>query len=107
MKDKVKFVFSCDEKSSADLKIRLRYDELSQNLFFCTIMELYIAGDPVMLPVVEKIKYQKTTTGKRRLVKWKKEKIEGTTLLEELGVTDSDKQKIFDIIEDRLEDIYE
>ena len=63
-------------------------------------MELYITGDPVMLPVVEKIREQKTRIGKNRLKKWKEDISSGNSLLENLGITKQDRQKIFDIIEE-------
>ena len=104
---KVKFVFSCEEKHSADMKTRLRFDGLSQSIFFSTIMEMYISGDPVMYPVVEKIKNEKTSIGKRKIKKWKEDISSGMSLLNNLGMTEHDKQKIFDIIEQDLGEEYE
>ena len=109
MKDneKVKFVFSCEEKHSADLKIRLRYDGISQTSFFCAILELYITGDPVMIPVLDKIKQEKINFGRKRVRKWKEDISSGESLLENLGITKQDKQKIFDIIENDLGEKHE
>jgi len=100
----VKFVFYCYEKESAELKIRLRYDGMTQSTFFGALLEKYINKDPAMLEVVEKIKQEKTSIGKKRLSKTKKEYESGQELLEELGITDSDKQDIFDMIEMDLEE---
>jgi len=100
----VKFVFYCYEKESAELKIRLRYDGLTQSGFFGALLEKYINKDPTMLQVVERIKQEKTSIGKKRLSKTKKDYESGKELLEELGITDSDKQNIFDMIEMNMEE---
>jgi hypothetical protein len=57
-----------------------------------------------MLQIVEEIKQEKTSMGKKRLSKAKKDYESGQTVLEELGITDSDKQNIFDMIEMDMED---
>ena len=57
-----------------------------------------------MLEVVERIKQEKTSIGKKRLSKTKKDYESGKELLEELGITDSDKQNIFDMIEMNMEE---
>ena len=94
-----KFVFYCYEKESVDLKIRLRYDGLTQSGFFRALLEKYINKDPAMLQMVESIKQERTSMGKKRLNKAKRDYESGLDLLEELGITDSDKQNIFDMIE--------
>ena len=52
----VKFVFHAYEKISADLKLRLRYDNLSQTRFFAGIVKLYLENDPDMVKVMYKVK---------------------------------------------------
>ena len=99
-----RFVFYCYEKESADLKIRLRYDGLKQSEFFRALLFRYINKDPMMLQVVEDIKKEKSVMGKRRLKKTKQDLERGNRLLEDLGISDSDKQNIFDMIEMDLEE---
>ena len=102
MKDlekKVAFVFYCYEKESADLKIRLRYDGLKQSQFFQAILRLYISQDPEMLKIVEKIKLENRIMGKKKIKKTRELFEKGEKMMEDLGITDSDKQKIFDLIE--------
>ena len=94
----VSFTFRLLEKVSADLKLRLRYDNLSQSKFMSGITELYLQKDPDMLCVIEKIKQQKKTMGKQKLKRTKQDIDKGNKMLEELGITDSDKQNIFDMI---------
>ena len=68
------------------------------------ISELYLQKDPDMLAVVEKIKLRKKVMGKQKLKRTKKDIDKGNKMLEELGITDSDKQSIFDMIEMDLEE---
>lgn len=98
----VTFVFYCYEKESADLKIRLRYDGLKQSEFFRTLLKMYVSQDPLMLQIVERIKQNQKVMGKKRLQKTKKDYEQSSKILEDLGITESDKQNIFDLIE--LED---
>lgn len=96
---KVTFVFYCYEKESADLKIRLRYDGLRQSQFFRAILRMYTTQDPDMLNVVEKIKLENRTMGKKKIKKTRQLFEKGEQTMKDLGITDSDKQKIFDLIE--------
>ena len=95
----VKFIFSVYERTSADLKIRLRYDNLSQTKFFAGIVSLYLGNDPDMMAVIEKVKINKKSMGKQKLKRTKKDLESGKNLLEELGLSDSERENIFDMIE--------
>lgn len=103
-KKNVTFVFYCYEKESADLKIRLRYDGLQQSEFFRTLLKMYVAQDPLMLQIVERIKQNQRVMGKKRLKNTKDDYEKGAKVLEDLGITESDKQDIFDIIAMETED---
>lgn len=103
-KKNVTFVFYCYEKESADLKIRLRYDGLKQSEFFRTLLKMYVSKDPLMLQIVERIKQNQKIMGKKRLQKTKKDYEESDRILEDLGITESDKQDIFDMIEMELDE---
>ena len=98
-KKNVSFVFYCYEKESADLKIRLRYDGLKQSEFFRTLLKMYVIQDPLMLRVVEKIKEQQKTMGKLKLKNTRKDYENSSKLLSDLGITKTDKQSLFDLIE--------
>jgi uncharacterized protein YjiS (DUF1127 family) len=95
----VTFVFRCYEKESADLKIRLKYDGLQQGEFFRSILKMYVSQDPLVMTVVEEIKKNKKTMGRRKLTSTSKDLERGKKLLSDLGITESDKQDIFDMIE--------
>ena len=95
----VKFVFSAYEKLSADLKIRLRYDNLSQTKFFAGIVKLYLENDPDMMKVIYKVKESAQVMGKRKLNRSKKDIEKGFDIMKQLGITKTDKEDIFDMIE--------
>ena len=100
----VKFVFSAYEKVSADLKLRLRYDNLSQTKFFAGIVKLYLENDPDMLKVIYKVKQNTQVMGKKKLNRARNDIEKGNDIMEQLGITDSDKKDIFDMIEMELKD---
>lgn len=98
-KKNVTFVFKCYEKESADLKIRLRYDGLKQSEFFRTLLQMYISKDLLMMEIVEKIKENQMIMGIKKRKLTLKEIKRGETVLEELGITQSDKRDLFDLID--------
>lgn len=95
----VRFIFTAYEKVSADLKLRLRNDNLTQTSFFAGIVKLYLENDPDMIKVIYKVKDNAKVMGKRKLNRAKKEIEDGFDIMEQLGITDSDKKNIFDMIE--------
>ena len=100
----VQFVFSVYEKTSADLKLRIRNDNLTQVSWFAGIAKLYLENDPDMLKVMYKVKENAQAMGKRKLNRYKKDIEKGQNIMKQLGITDSDKQDIFDMIEMDLEE---
>ena len=95
----VRFVFSTFEKTSADLKLRLRYDNLSQVKFFAGMVKLYLENDPDMMKVIYKVKDNAQVMGKRKLNRSKEDIEKGFDIMEQLGITKTDKEDIFDMIE--------
>ncbi len=95
----VTFTFKCHEKESADLKVRLKYDKLQQTEFFVSILKMYIDNDPLLLSVVERIKGEKSKMGKKKLKNTKRDLDLGREIMKNLGITESDKQNVFDLIE--------
>ena len=101
MKDNlVNFVFKCHEKQSADLKIRLRFDGLQQTEFFCSLLEYYLDREPLMIEIVDKIKEKKMSH--KKMKKSKFDTTKGKTLLADLGISDQEKNYIFDMIESEV-----
>ena len=100
----VTFAFKCYEKESVDLKIRLKYDKLNQSDFFGALLRMYVSQDPIILPLIERIKNERRVMGKDKLKKTKKDYEKGSSLLRDLGITSSDRNDIFDMIEGDVED---
>tara|TARA_R100000005_G_C4996141_1_gene202984 strand:+ start:650 stop:985 length:336 start_codon:yes stop_codon:yes gene_type:complete len=100
----VRFVFTAYEKVSADLKLRLRYDNLSQTKFFAGIVKLYLENDPDMMKVIFKVKEHAKCMGNKKLNRSKKDIEKGEDIMKQLGITDTDKNNIFDMIEMDLSD---
>ena len=95
----VRFVFTAYEKISADLKLRLRYDNLTQTSFFAGIVKLYLDNDPDMIKVIYKVKEHARVMGKTKLKRSRDDIQSGDEFMKQIGITDSDKQNIFDMIE--------
>jgi len=98
------FVFYCYEHESVDLKIRLRYDGLKQSEFFRSLLLKYINKDPVMLKMVHDIKTEQNIMGKKKMKKTQEDYERSDDLLEQLGISDSDKDNMYDIIAGSVED---
>tara|TARA_A100001391_G_C4978010_1_gene254507 strand:- start:341 stop:676 length:336 start_codon:yes stop_codon:yes gene_type:complete len=95
----VQFVFSVYEKTSADMKLKIRNDNLTQVSWFAGIAKLYLENDSDMLRVMYKVKENAKVMGKKKLNRAKSEADAGHDIMEQLGITDSDKENIFDMIE--------
>ena len=94
--------FSAYEKTSADIKLRIRNDNLTQVSWFAGIAKLYLENDPDMLKVIYKVKDSAKSMGKKKLNRAKRDVEQGRNIMEQLGITDTDKQNIFDLIETDL-----
>ena len=99
--------FTCFMKDSADLKLRLRYDGISQSHFLRTLVSMYVSKDPLMLQVVEKIKLDQKVMGKKKILRSKKDIEKSSKILADLGITKEEKENIFDMIELDTEEYYE
>ena len=93
------FSFYCYEHESVNRKIRLRYDGLKQSEFFRSLLLKYINKDPTMMSVVHDIKSEQKVMGKKKLKKTKDDYERSEEILESLGITESDREDIYDIIE--------
>lgn len=98
------FTFFCFEHESVNLKIRLRYDGLKQSEFFRSLLLKYINQDPTMMSLVHDIKLEQKVMGKKKLKKTKEDYERSKELLESLGITESDRENIYDIIEGSIID---
>ena len=98
-----KIVFEDETDQHARMVVRLRYDSLTQGNFFRGLVKLYVDNDLDMARVIEKIKLEKSTMGKRKRQNSRKEIEQGEKLMEELGLSKSEKNFIYDLIEQDFE----
>jgi hypothetical protein len=96
--------FDDSDDQHARMIIRLRYDKLTQGNFFRGIVELYVNNDLDFAKVVEKIKRDKSTIGKKKASRSVKEMREGETMMRDLGLTNNEKNFIYDLIEEDFEE---
>tara|TARA_B100000214_G_scaffold156309_1_gene112097 strand:- start:993 stop:1319 length:327 start_codon:yes stop_codon:yes gene_type:complete len=94
-----KLVFYETTRNSIELKIRLRYDSISQGLFFRSLIDRYIAGDPRIIEIVSEVKENSTSMGKRNIKNSTSEITQGKDFASDLGLSDQERQKIYDILE--------
>ena len=97
---KVTVSFYCLEKQSADFKVRLRYDNLNQGEFLTSLLELYLNQDSDVLKVVEKIKLNLGKTSIRKSKTTNSDYKKGEKMLKDLGISDTDREHIYDAIEE-------
>ena len=99
-----KIIFEDDTDQHARMIVRLRYDSLTQGNFFRGLVRLYVDNDLDMSRVIEKIKLEKSTMGKRKRQNSRKEIKQGEQLMRDLGLSKSEKDFIFDLIEEDFEE---
>lgn len=98
------FSFYCYEHESVNLKIRLRYDGLKQSEFFRSLLLKYVNKDPTMMSIVQDIKLEQKIMGKKKLKRTKDDYERSKEILENLGITETDRENIYDIIEGNIID---
>jgi len=99
---KKKVVFYEDENKFANFKIRLSYDKIKQGEFFCFLLDCYINNEAPMLKMIEEYKIKNHRMGKTKIASAAKDFLASEELLRKIGVTKSDKDKIFDMIEEEI-----
>mgnify|MGYP003133195416 CR=1 FL=1 len=96
---KKKVVFYESEYMYANFKIRLAYDKIRQGDFFRFLIEEYINNNKHILMAVEEYKIKSKKMGKQKILNTAREFEESNCLLDDLGITKIDRDRIFDIIE--------
>ena len=104
MDKRKKIVFEDLEVNYAKLKLRLRHDGLRQSEFFSFIVQKYVDCDPKFLTFISQLKAALSRHGKKRQKRSEADLDLGHSLLGDLGITDSDREEIFDLIEKEYED---
>lgn len=96
--NKKKVVFYSTDKAHADMKIRLKFDGLSQSSFFRGVIEGYINKDSAINDFVDRLKEKESAQGAAKRKETKRLLQKGKTAVDEFGLDDIDVESIFDII---------
>jgi len=94
-----KIVFYSTDKIHADMKIRLKYDGLTQSKFFRSLVEGYINKDPAINDFIDRLKTEEETQSVAKRKKTRKMLADGEKTAALFGLNEQDLENIFDIIE--------
>jgi len=96
-----KVVFYDYDHNYVNFKVRLKYDNIAQGDFFRFLIGNYINNDSRMLKMIEDYKIKYSTMGKKKVKRASREFAVAEDMLKKMGITDSDKEFIFDLIEEK------
>lgn len=99
-----KVFFEEEDEQHARMLVRLRYDRLTQGNFFRGLVEMYVNNDLDMIKIIEKIKERKTTMGQVKRRNTRKEIEQGESMMQDLGLSNNEKNFIYDLIEEDFEE---
>ena len=94
-----KVVFYSTDKAHADMKLRLKYDGLTQSSFFRGVIDGYINKDPSINDFIDRLKETASTQGKSKRKETKKLLRKGEEVAKKFGLDENEVDSIFDIIE--------
>ena len=94
----MKVVFSDTDTRHAQLKIRLKYDGISQAEFFRSFITGYLENDKSIVDFIKRYKEATKKMSKRNLKYVKKDNDMAEDLLSKFGIGDEEIENIFDII---------
>ena len=95
-----RLTFFLDSQLHEELKVRLYYDQIkTQSEFFRYCVESYLEQEPLFMRFLDEYKINKNVQSKARTRRSIKLRDEGVRLMEELALSDTDIQNIFDILE--------
>lgn len=99
-----KIVFEELEDQHARMIARLRYDRLTQGNFFRGLVALYVNNDLEMVRIIDKIKEDKTSMGKKKRRDSIKEAEKGEEMMSDFGLSKAEKNFVYDLIEEDFEE---
>ena len=93
------------ESLDANLRIKLRFDDITKFWFFNEYIKAYLIDDPDLAPFIAKIKESSMLSRKFRLKKHKEIKKKEQDIINRFGLNQDEIEDIFDIIEREKGDI--
>ena len=106
MKDsKKRVVIDLPEKEHAELKIRLRYDDMTQTGFFRAIAEGYVKRDELLVEYIESYKQEKGIQSKYKQKKITDSNKERAETIRKFALDDNEISDIYDLVEKEFPDL--
>ena len=100
-----KIVFEDSDKRYADLKLKLRYDGLTQKQFFQALLSGYLSDDARIVEYVRDLKYEVAKQGKTKISKSYSLLQKAQNLKENFNLNEKQTKDIFDIIAQEFPDL--
>lgn len=97
--DHKNLVFVIEEKKHVDLRIRLRYDDLSQVKFFKAMVDGYLENNDLILQYIKSYKEKNQIQSRIKREKSMKLIEKGKEEAHKFAFSDDELENIFDIIE--------
>ena len=93
------------ESLDANLRIRLKFDDVTKFWFFNEYIKAYLTDDPALMPFINKIKESSMLARKFRLKKYKEIKKKEQDIIKRFGLNQGEIEDIFDLIERESEGV--
>jgi len=100
-----KIVFQDSDKRHADLRIRLRYDGLTQLQFFRAMVTGYISKDSRIIDYISDLKGSVAKQGKLKLEKSRALVASGKETEKMFNLSEKEAEDLFDLIAKELPDL--
>ena len=104
-KEKKKIIFTDTDKRHADLRIRLKHDGLSQNIFFRSLLTGYLESDERIASFIREVKERSSKQGKRKRAATDRLVAAGLNKKKLFAMSTADKEKIYDILEEEVPEV--
>lgn len=92
-----KYTFFISSTAHADMRMKLRYDDVQQQTFFKMLIKAYIEDNPHIRELIKELNAERL--GKRSLRKMKKDEKEKKQQEEYFGLTEEEVEDIYDQLE--------
>jgi len=100
-----KFMFYDSERRQADLRIKLKNDNMNQSQFFRAMISGYLENDARVLEYLDSYKDKFSLQGKEHRDTNKRQIKQGEIVKKQFGLDDNDIENFFDIMEEEHPDL--
>ncbi len=97
--------FMDTDKRNADLLVKLKHDGLTKTKFFRALLSGYLDSDPDLVSFIDGVKEKEGSQSARTKGIVDSSRAAGKDIERKLGLTESEVENIFDILEKELDDL--